>query len=946
MKHYIRQSLILLLCLLPLRAVAERLPGYALQTMLDVGHEWIELNEKPYNMRTASTMPLGTAMMVELSGQPATTREEGDYLFVQGDGRFILALGGSWSRVAAVRISIECYEGTEISKVMMGEATGGVFYESRTPAPDGVYQATDLGALNIACPTFDIQVRGEGFCIREVRIDEQFRNLYFSQDEFTATLGRDYQPTDFPLLGGDGLWNDLSGVAYESSHPDVARIDSRGNVVLIAPGTTTITAHVPAMNGWPAGDASYVLNVEMPQLPSQGSAERVTLARAGTLRLALADLESAEVGSLAIAGPLNSEDLIVIREARGRLAQLEELDLSAATLEPDGGLYATLKTAHSDIGSGSTTTNYYLNPAETRDYHSEPTGLGGIQTTIDYRTLSLGGLLAGNATLRRLILPRGMEQVGEFLARDCESLLQVEMPQEVEQVGESAFEGCVQLRSVGGIRPLTVGEWAFTGTQLAAIDLSRTLRMGQGAFAGTPLTEVCLSNLDEVPEWAFKSCDLLSQVEWSQSLTAILDDAFAGTAIRHLSLPASLVTLGGFADSRVETVEVGQALGALLPGSFNNTPWLLAQMQDTRQPVVYLGPIALCLNPSYQMPTSGELALREGTTVLADGFFGQYNFGPIRALSLPSTLRRIGDMPYGRYPTCLQALRQLSLPQGLEYIGNRAFARTQITQVDIPASVAHIGDEAFFNNKNLLRARVDATMADAGQSIFESCTALEKLTLGPAVERVPQSMCRGCANLLLLQMPDCPRLRTFDERCFESCTYLADFSFPEHTDSICASAFSDCAKLTALRLPRGLSHLGADVFWHCSALEELWLPAGITAINHGCIRYTDLRRLYIFTTELLSVGGFVNYNNSFVREMSQQLDVFLLPQCLEAYDAHPMWNCFRLYAMDEEHIAQSITTPAWQRAGEGQILDLQGRRLPAPPHRGLYIKDGRKYIRP
>ena len=74
----------------------------------------------------------------------------------------------------------------------------------------------------------------------------------------------------------------------------------------------------------------------------------VNVAEAGGLRLALVELDNEEITRLKIKGQINSEDLAYLIEAKGKISNLESLDLSDVTLVYDGGCY--LGGSYSGIG--------------------------------------------------------------------------------------------------------------------------------------------------------------------------------------------------------------------------------------------------------------------------------------------------------------------------------------------------------------------------------------------------------------------------------------------------------------------------------------------------------------------------------------------------------------------------------------------------------------------
>ena len=71
--------------------------------------------------------------------------------------------------------------------------------------------------------------------------------------------------------------------------------------------------------------------------------------------------------------------------------------------------------------------------------------------------------------------------------------------------------------------------------------------------------------------------------------------------------------------------------------------------------------------------------------------YGVFSYSAVENVSLPSTLKRI---EYSAFEGC-KGLRNVSLPEGLEYIGKRCFFRSGLEEVVLPSSVRDVCLRAF-----------------------------------------------------------------------------------------------------------------------------------------------------------------------------------------------------------------------------------------------------------
>lgn len=81
----------------------------------------------------------------------------------------------------------------------------------------------------------------------------------FSAESATYTLEEAFSAPKFTTVSN-------GEVTYQSSNPEIATVDNRGNITAIAAGTTTITASVAATDTYAAGSASYTLTVIDPNI--------------------------------------------------------------------------------------------------------------------------------------------------------------------------------------------------------------------------------------------------------------------------------------------------------------------------------------------------------------------------------------------------------------------------------------------------------------------------------------------------------------------------------------------------------------------------------------------------------------------------------------------------------------------------------------------------------
>ena len=162
------------------------------------------------------------------------------------------------------------------------------------------------------------------------------------------------------------------------------------------------------------------------------------------------------------------------------------------------------------------------------------------------------------------------------------------------------------------------------------------------------------------------------------------------------------------------------------------------------------------------------------------------------------------------------SIREIALAEGLEEIGNDAFAYTGAEKVRLPDSLKRVGSNAFL-----------------------SCTALAEVTLGEGTERLDAYAFAYCTALGGVELP--ASVRYVGNFAFYQCWSLEEMIVPNGVAFVGDLAFAGCRDLTSVFLPASLETLGSYVFSECPSLrevrfggtEEQWnalgaeLPAGV-----------------------------------------------------------------------------------------------------------------------
>lgn len=248
-------------------------------------------------------------------------------------------------------------------------------------------------------------------------------------------------------------------------------------------------------------------------------------------------------------------------------------------------------------------------------------------------------------------------------------------------------------------RVLRIGDSAFYRTLLsgAIILPSELVSVGAYAFSYTNISSISFGNmLKDIELDAFGYCSSLSgQLQLPNSLINIGAGAFEYCSLTGtLTLPENLETIGAAAFR-----DAGLFTGSLkIPEKVRNIP------EETFFMFNWGGSFSGTLDLSnvqeigersfYGCGFQGELVIPEGVKELPQtssslGTFGQ---NKITSLSLPTTLRAIGDYIFSG---CSRLQGDLLLPEGLVTVGNNAFSGCSFNRIVVPSTLQTIQAESF-----------------------------------------------------------------------------------------------------------------------------------------------------------------------------------------------------------------------------------------------------------
>lgn len=492
----------------------------------------------------------------------------------------------------------------------------------------------------------------------------------------------------------------------------------------------------------------------------------INVSEPGSLRDLILDSDD-DISTLTIKGTLNADDVAYLSGNSGKIAQVQELDLSEIKLvESESEPYRRF-TIWAEAGGGEYAVCYYSQNARV-EYTSSTGGLGMPILTWHIYGTDMAGLLA-DTNFKKVTLPQSASAVGDYMCLRAYGLEEVVIPENASAIGDMAFQH-TGIKSIAIPQTVkSIGSSAFENTpisavelpaglasigsqafricdKLTAINLGNVREIGNDAFQGaSALTAVNISSLERVESRTFLDCPLNS-LELSKNLKFVGDQAFYlenfnlrdKVSLKTLDFPEGIDSIGSmaFMGTKLTNVSIPVSTSYIGRDAFKDTPWDNSLVATAVDNVVYLGNIAYKV-----VNRPSTVNFREGTVSVT----GNVDLSYTRELTLPSSctslyainydliekadlgngLKIIGDECFKN----ARNLTEITLPESLEYIGDGAFSSSGLKSLTLPQGIKHIGGEkdsysSAFANIAISSITLPEGLEYIGKNAFSDCSSL------------------------------------------------------------------------------------------------------------------------------------------------------------------------------------------------------------------------------
>ncbi len=519
--------------------------------------------------------------------------------------------------------------------------------------------------------------------------------------------------------------------------------------------------------------------------------------------------------------------------------------------------------------------------------------------------------------LKEVIIPSSVKAIGSSAFCGCANLKTINIPKKCESIGSAAFAGCDKLATIS-VDPANENYVVFDGV-LYTRDGKKVVQYLAGRtkssysmpitvenieeycfYGASNLTDISLSSkIDTIPEYAFSNCKGLRKVTIPYNVEALNAYSFSDCYnLESVEVPDSVayiddkafyltnnVTVNYYDSEQVKmndelndqeesfeeymanTQVFGNGYSIYVSGSANkkdlyrDLPYVSSYTPDYSNntldnelasgkiiggnAMIFMNRDVEVIGADIEDLESEDAIDYDDSQALSNDLTSENNVNTegliilsnkltryisnASDISIPDSVNSIGNRAFYKKP-----VTNVNLTKNLKEINDFSFARSAINSIDIPTGTESIGYAAFYNCPNLANVNIPDSVKNIELGAFDgtpwinnwenSVRENDYLIVGDGI----LLRYKGLKTQLLIPQG----VKTIAAGAFKGNSKIQSVTLPDSLVKIGEDAFNGCSNLTSINLPVSLTTIEDRAFKDCN-FSELVIPKNVSTIGLG-----------------------------------------------------------------------------------------------------------------
>ena len=171
---------------------------------------------------------------------------------------------------------------------------------------------------------------------------------------------------------------------------------------------------------------------------------------------------------------------------------------------------------------------------------------------------------------------------------------------------------------------------------------------------------------------------------------------------------------------------------------------------------------------------------------------------------------------FGKDSTVQHKIKKIIMEEGIEKIGERAFAFCNAKEVDLPQTLKKMGKQAFYYTL-IKTVNIPPSVSEYGKDIFMH-SDVETAYLPDNMKEIPSGFFSECVKLQKVVWPS--NLTKISAYAFSNCNF-DKFHVPDTVKKIDQGAFYCCEKLKTITIGKSVQKVSKDFISGCYSLKRI-----------------------------------------------------------------------------------------------------------------------------